>query len=110
MFEITHESLYGAPFRIFLKVQIKRQNLTHSNVMIRIYFLVHLLMHKRVQNRTKIHEFEGAFDGIIKNAPYSALRDLNKDEQEGAEVALKGALEVALVHNTCQCRSVYRMI
>ena len=61
-------------------------------------------------NRTKMHEFEGAFDGIIKSAPYSALRDLNKDEQEGAEVALKGALEVALVHNTCQCRSVYRMI
>ena len=96
MFEITHESLYGAPLRMFLKVQIKRQNLTHSNVMIRIYFLVHLLMHKRVQNRTKIHEFEGAFDGIIKSAPYSALRDLIMMNKKVLRLYLKVHLRLHL--------------
>ena len=47
-------------------------------------------------SKAKIYEFEVALDGIIKSGPKNALRDINKDEQEGAEVALKGALEFSL--------------
>ena len=40
---------------------------------------------------------KGATEGIFDGAPKDALSNLYKDVQEGAcEVALKGALEVAL--------------
>ena len=55
-----------------------------------IYFMLQVIIHLTMHSRS-------APEGTIEGAPNDALINLHKDAKEGAfEVALKGALEVAL--------------
>ena len=61
-----------------------------KNAKKKMHFTLQLMIHLIVQSR-------GAPEGTFDGAPKDNLSDLHKNSQEGVfEVALKGALEVAL--------------
>ena len=62
----------------------------YKNLKEKMDFILHLMIHLTVQSR-------GAPEVTLEGAPNDALGNLQKDAQESAfEIALKGALEVAL--------------